>query len=481
MIRYNIESAGYVSSQEILHSIKGSIDDGEAVLVTGPSGSGKTTLLLTILGVLNNLLEGWVKGEVELDGINPLDPRGFTEIPRLAGAVLQDPDKQIAMPTPLDEVKFLLENLGYDESKAEEKALNILTRYGLGSKAYHHVENLSGGEKRRLTIASALVHDPKYLFLDEPTASIDPWGIREITKTIEESRKRGRTIFIIEHKPRYFMKYSDEIIVFTGKTVVLRKKTCDLGEDDLRRIQELGVDTLPPQITYRGERFGKTILKTRNLCIGYKELILARDIEITVREGEIVAVVGPNGSGKTTLLKTLVGALPPIDGEIIFQGEKLKFKKNRVYRGIFYVPQQPDYLFIEASLEGEIEALSKKTGVNKEVLIKHIPWYDQLRGRSPYSLSHGQRRWLSIVIAWAYRSKIILLDEPTSGLDYRLFNVLKKLILDLSRAGVSFLISTHDPRVVSELADRIYYVEKSRVKEYEKEKAVEVSEKNARW
>ena len=220
MIQYAINAAGYVENEKVLENITGKIEPGEIITIAGPSGSGKTTLLLTLTGVLTNLLNGLVEGKVLLNNIDPLQYEGFIETPRIIGAVLQDPDKQIAMPTPLDEVLFLLENLGYGEEEARKLALTVLKKYGLEDKAYEHVELLSGGQKRRLTFASAVVHDPKILFLDEPTASVDPWGIKQIREFIVDAKKKNRTIIVIEHKLKYFIDLADKIQLFSkGKMI----------------------------------------------------------------------------------------------------------------------------------------------------------------------------------------------------------------------------------------------------------------------
>ncbi|ABN69163.1 ABC transporter related [Staphylothermus marinus F1] len=482
MIKYSINAAGYVENEKILENILGEVSPGETIIMAGPSGSGKTTLLLTLTGVLTNLLNGWVKGKVLIDDLDPLQDSDFTNIPYVLGAVLQDPDKQIAMPTPLDEVSFQLENLGYNEEEAQRLAFLALKKYGLEKKANMHVEYLSGGEKRRLTFASATVHDPKVLFLDEPTASVDPWGIKQIREFIVEAEKRNKTIIIVEHKLKYFMDIVDEIHVLRrGKLERVYRKE-EMTNEVLDQLEEMGIDAKSPHILPSRPVKNKIILKTRNLTIGYPNSeVLVKDIDLELHEGEIAVIVGPNGSGKTTLLKTLIGAIPAIDGEIYYSGEKLVYRGNKLFKGLFYVPQQPDYLFIETSLAKEILELAKKTRTDPKIIAEKIPWFNELKNTSPYNLSHGQRRWLSIIIAWVYKSRIILLDEPTTGLDYSLFKELKRLINKLRDMGLSFIISTHDPRVVGELADTVYYMDpiSRRLDLRDKEEIVELLERIA--
>ncbi len=148
-----IREAGY-GKEPVLKSVGLRLEEGERVLVVGASGSGKTTMMLAIAGVIVNLLGGVTRGRISLAGIDPLTPTGFRQVPRVAGFVLQDPDKQLAMPTPLDEVLFTLENLGWGEEEASRRAREVLARFGLEGVELEWVENLSGGQKRRLTLAA---------------------------------------------------------------------------------------------------------------------------------------------------------------------------------------------------------------------------------------------------------------------------------------------------------------------------------------
>ncbi len=476
MLKYSITAAGYLEEQKIIEDIEGELGEGEILVLAGPSGSGKTTTILAVTGVINNLLYGWVDGNVDLCGTNPLTPEGFEEVPGLIGAVLQDPDKQLVMPTPYDEVAFTLENLGYDEETIRRKTLETLKRFGLEEKMYSHVEDLSGGQKRRLTFASAVVHEPKLLILDEPSANVDPWGIREIRDFIQESRRKGRGVLIVEHKLRYFLWDDIEIHVYSRGRIIARLQT-PLSKEEIQMLMENGIDAGPPRIIDLKGGTGETVLETRRLTIGYGENIIAENIDLRVEKGEAVAIIGRNGSGKTTLLKTLVGGLRELDGQIYINQEQVSMKER--IRKVFYVPQMPDYLFVEQSLEAELREASRKTGTSIEELVELIPWYSVNKDTSPYRLSHGQRRWLGIVIAYAYKPSVILLDEPSTGLDLHLFKMLRKAVEELRMRGVSFIISTHDPRVVGEMCNRAYLLDNKKLQEIERYKAVEYLEKEA--
>jgi len=444
-----IKLAGYSSDTPVIVNSRFQASAGELCLLTGPSGSGKTVFLYSITGVLKHFLNGVVEGEVELYGLNPLIYSNYIKLPSILGFIMQDPERQIIYPTPLDEAIAVLEARGYSYEEAYRKALNVLGALGLLGKINEHVENLSGGEKKRLAITLSIIHDPELLILDEPSASLDPEGILFVKNLINEKKRENHTVIVTEHKRGYFMDIVD-------KTYVLVKHS----------IQPLSLEAAmnfekQPYCSNLPHAGGEIILETRGLAIGYREP-LVKNIDIYLRRGEIVALVGPNGSGKSTLLKTLSGFLKPIEGEVVLKD-----------RRIFYAPQNPDLMFIHGSVEKELKDTSRKTGVNIEDLYSMYPWFQSVRRLHPLRLSHGQRRWLALLIAYAYARDILLLDEPTTGLDYTLYNNLVKLLTMLRSRGISIILSTHDPRLIADVADRVYVVRNGDVHEEEKCRVVE--------
>ena len=470
MIKSIIREAGYSSRSIILRDLEIEAETGETVLIAGESGSGKTTYILAVTGVLSNLLRGYVNAEIRVDDLDPLNIDDYRYIPYRVGVVLQDPEKQLTLPTPWDEISFTLENLGYSSEEITKRTSEALDRIGLRNKAFLNTEFLSGGEKRRVVLAASTIHEPGNLFLDEPSASIDPWGIREIRRFIRENKEK-RTILVVEHKPGFFIDLIDRVVVISRGEV---RSIIDVGKSDLRSIQrdlELsGIDPFVPREIKREPRkilSERKILETKDLVIGYGEEILIENIDLEIYESEIIALVGPNGSGKTTLLKTLLGWLRPLSGDIKILGERVGSSGKRVYRGVFYVPQQPDYLFTSSSVYRELRECSR---VSEEDLERIIPWYKEIKYENPYRLSHGQRRWLAISISLLCGGEILLMDEPTAGLDNHLYTALRDLLRDLvNKYKRSVLISTHDPRVIADLADRVYYIDSVKKRIYEED------------
>lgn len=463
MLKVNVRAAGYKVGEAVLKRVDFTCDEGELVVVGGASGSGKTTLLLTISGVISSLLGGWVDGSVLIKNVDVL--KADLAVSKFIGLMLQDPEKQVLMPTPLDEVLFTLENLGFSEEDALARATELLKRFGLFDKRFNHVETLSGGDKRRLSLASAISHMPYLVMLDEPTASMDPWGIREVRKFVADLIKEGNIVLVVEHKIKYFLDLADKLVLMSSGKKITEYSKDELSSRSLRKkLRDANIDAEPVHEAFEksgNERkeVGKTILAVEGLEFWHDpEKPLLKGASFEVREGEVLAVVGPNGSGKTTLLKTIAGFHKGYSGEIKFRDGREK---------VFYVSQTPDYMFLENTVERELKLVSSKTRLPLSTLIEKIPFYDEKKNSSPYRLSLGQRRWLTLVIAWAYKPDIILMDEPTVGLDLGLLNTLFNHIKRLSEEGISFIISTHDPRVLLGLVDRSLVIEGGKAKEVE--------------
>lgn len=453
MIKAEINTAGYSFRQPVLKNVNLIVNEGECVLITGPSGSGKTTLLLTIVGVINNLLYGFVDGKIAVDGLNPLNNRDFVKLPKVTGVVLQEPDKQIAMPTPMEEVLFTMENLGFDQDYAVSKATEMLKLHGLIDKAWSHVEDLSIGEKRRVTLISSTIHEPRVILLDEPTASMDPRGLRLIREFVKENRESGRTVIIVEHKDEFFLDLVNRVYRISDGYLT------EVREEKHRNLVSLERGDI---IETRGsENIGEDeVVKASSLSVGYRGRALISNIDLEVRRGESIAILGFNGSGKSTLLKTIMGFLKPIGGEL------------RVYGKAFYVPQEPDYMFLSKSVGGEIKLIERKTGLRRDEILMNNVWLNDVLEKPPYRLSHGQKRVLSIVIAFCHKPDLILLDEPTSGLDDANVNWVVDSVVRLKKRGVSFIVATHDLRTLG-VADRVFLVDKGRLREVDHGKAIE--------
>jgi cobalt/nickel transport system ATP-binding protein len=169
----------YPDGNTALHDVSFRISHGESVAVIGANGAGKSTLLLHLNGCLSA-----TSGEICI-GDTPLTTKNLAEIRRTVGMVFQDPDDQLFMPTVFDDVAFGPCNLGMRGLDLEQRVVNALTDVGASHLRNKPPYNLSGGEKKRVAIATVLSMSPDILVMDEPTSGLDPFARRQLISLIK--------------------------------------------------------------------------------------------------------------------------------------------------------------------------------------------------------------------------------------------------------------------------------------------------------
>jgi len=224
------------------HALKGidlTISDGEFILICGPNGSGKTTLIRLISGLLKPTM-----GSVYVNGLDPIhDSR---EVRRLVGMVFQDPDSQIVGETVREDVAFGPENLGLPVEEIRERVDWALRVMGLKDLSEKPCYLLSGGEKRRLSIAGVLAMKPQVILFDEPFSFLDYPGIREVLKHMVNLHREGHTLIVTTHDVEKVVAHVDRIaIVHDGEL-----KVAGQPEELLTKLPEFGIR--PPCYTLLG-------------------------------------------------------------------------------------------------------------------------------------------------------------------------------------------------------------------------------------
>ena len=199
-----------------LKGINLTIKEGELVAIMGENGAGKTTLVKHFNGILKPH-----KGYVKVCGLDTKE-HTVAELARYVGLVFQNPDHQIFASTVLEETMFALKNFGWDLERAEKRAKEILKEMGLLDYINTSPFSLSGGEKKRLTIASVLVYDPEILVLDEPTVGQDYGQKRRLAKIIERINSLGKTIIVVTHDVEFVAEYIDHVIVMSGGRIIAK-------------------------------------------------------------------------------------------------------------------------------------------------------------------------------------------------------------------------------------------------------------------
>lgn len=507
IIRFEHFSCGYVKGAPILRDITLDIFPGQFVLLVGQSGSGTSTLGSCLNGIIP-LVQGWTEGSLTVAGINAANSR-VAELATHAGVIFQDVDDQLTNLYARDEVMFGPENLMLPAEEVERRAWKALEFVGATDCAERFVFELSGGQKQKVVIAAVLGMEPEILFLDEPTANLDPRSSSDVFRFLSQLKRERRTLIITEYKMDELVSLADRIIVLADGEVRFDGEPREVIEQHGQELQErwglwipqaaeleimirqqkgrhaepFPVHTSEAVDRYRAYRFealpepngdsssevqGEVLIRASDVSYRYSDGTIAlANASVEVRAGEILAIVGPNGSGKTTLSKHFVGLLKPTSGKVMVFGKDTSTTSIReLTRYVGYVFQYPEHQFVKDSVGAEVRFSLQALGVEdseigprvQEVLA--IFGLDGLEDRHPYSLSGGQKRRLSVATMVIVRPRVLLMDEPTFAQDRRNTERMMEAVLTATAVragnlGSTIVLITHDMKLVADYATRV--------------------------
>lgn len=484
-----------------LHHIDLDIYPGEKVLIAGASGSGKSTIGSCINGLIPYAYPGESTGKLLVGGKDPGKSSIF-ELSQIVGTVLQDTDGQFIGLTVGEDIAFALENdcVPQDEMKrtVEETARLV--------DIDHHLEyaphELSGGQKQRVSLAGVMVEQVKVLLFDEPLANLDPAAGRVTIELIDEVQRRtGAAVLIIEHRLEDVLwRNVDRIVLMDEGRIVANLPTKEflssamLMEHGIREplyltaLRYAGVpitEALQPQHVdslrlseeqkeqvqgwYRdsagaggesGER--RELLRVENLSFGYTpEVMNLRDVSFSVKEGEMVSIVGKNGAGKSTLAKLICGFEAPTAGKIFLEGKDLSGDtiKERAKR-IGYVMQNPNQMISKPLIWDEVEMALLAGDMSEQERRERVEETLKICGLYPFrkwpvsALSYGQKKRVTIAGILVQRPRMIILDEPTAGQDYHHYTEIMEFLKELNGQGFTIVMITHDMHLMLEYTPR---------------------------
>ncbi|HSM57739.1 MAG TPA: energy-coupling factor transporter ATPase [Candidatus Sulfomarinibacteraceae bacterium] len=489
-----VENLSYTYPDEerpVLRDVSLAISAGEFVLLTGPSGAGKSTLLRTLSGLVPHFSGGAIAGRIRVAGKDPI-AAGPQQMSRTVGMVFQNPEAQSVVDRVEADVAFALENAAVPPAEMRirvEEALNLLELAPLRDRALH---TLSGGERQRAAIAAALALRPRVLVLDEPTSQLDPQAAADVLGALVRLNEDvGLTIVLCEHRLERVVRYAERVVALERGAVVADGPVPDILErlpqlPPLSRLgRELGWNPLPLTVKQgrtharrlplppngdgvslnTGDRApqagsNRPLLEARNVRFAYDRQPVLRGIDLTVREGEAVALMGRNGSGKSTLLKCLVGLLRAQQGEVQIEGEPIAGRSVAdVCRRVAYLPQAPDDLLFAETVRDELETTLRNHGLRNgsgriDALLQRLGLMAHA-GAYPRDLSVGERQRVALGAVTITEPALLLLDEPTRGLDYAAKEQLVALWRGWQRDGLGLLLVTHDVELAAQVAQRV--------------------------
>lgn len=449
------------------------IEPGERVLLLGASGAGKSTLLAGIAGLLGGADEGDMTGTITLGGDPPETQRGRV------GLVLQDPDAGVVLSRVGDDVAFGCENLGVPADEIPGRVAEALDAVGLDIPLDRATAHLSGGQKQRLAIAGVLAMRPGILLLDEPTANLDPAGVREVRESIERAVARtGATLIVIEHRTEVWVDLMTRVVVLSADggvladgapDVVFAAKGSALADAGVW-VPALALDLPVLPAVDGGAGAGGAdagpVLRTRRLAVSRDgRRAVHGGLDLQVPRAAATVITGPNGAGKSTLALTLAGLLPELSGEVEAAAEMAGRRGRRPSRWtsrellprIGMVFQDPEHQFLAQTVRDELAVGPRAAGKSESAVNEIVDGLldrlqlSALAGANPFTLSGGQKRRLSVATALATGPAVIVLDEPTFGQDRLGWISLVRLLQDEIGRGTSVVAVTHDAEVARHL------------------------------
>jgi energy-coupling factor transport system ATP-binding protein len=412
-------------------------------------------------------------GHLELGGrdVRGLGPTGAAE---QVGIVFQDPSAQLVMERVEDDIAFGLENRGWLRDEMVARVPEAATLVGLDGFERRRSRRLSGGEQQRLALAGALAPSPAVLVLDEPTANLDPAGALAFFERIGRLRdERSTTIVLIEHRVEDAWPLADMILALdaTGRPIDSGPAE-EVTARSARAMRDAGIwlpDAVEAGLAITGDgpapspaipTTGGEILRATDVRFAFDRSgePAVRDISIRAEAGERTALVGPNGSGKSTLARLLVGLLKPDDGEIRLLGDDpSRIAPRELAQRAAYVFQEPERQFLAERVVDEVTLGLR--GPEREAaagLMTRLGLpLERFGDRSPYRLSGGEQRRLSLATALVRDPAVLVLDEPTFGQDRHGYESLLAILDEHVTAGACLIAATHDERFVRDVARRV--------------------------
>lgn len=483
-----------LSERDALSHIDLSIEESRFVVLCGKSGCGKSTLLRQMKK--NMIPYGDLRGRVLYRG-EPAAEIGDRRSAAEIGFVQQNPDNQIVTDKVWHELAFGLESLGFDNQTIKRRVAEMASYFDIQNWFRKSIDELSGGQKQLLNLASIMAMQPKLLILDEPTSQLDPIAAADFLQTVRRiNRDLGTTVIISEHRLEDLFPMADQVVVMDCGKVIASGAPDRIGSfltgrpgevphpmyyglpSVMRIFSDVGRDETCP-LTIREGRLrlekllsGKaekrtqaaapepgsqkgdtkdTVIELKDVWFKYSRESgdVLRGLNLTVKKDQWYCLLGGNGAGKSTALKVISSILQPQRG-------KVKADRSR----LSMLPQNPQALFTEITVEEELlEALyyikqpdsEKIARVNEMLALMEI---EHLRKANPYDLSGGEQQRLALGKILLLKPEILLLDEPTKGLDPFFKRTLAGILRKLTENGVTVFMVSHDIEFCAEYADR---------------------------
>lgn len=490
------------ASKPVLQDVDLTIEKGDFVAILGGNGSGKSTMCKLFNGLIPHYYVGDLSGTVTVNGHSTSEQK-VSDFSRTVGYVYQDFENQIVSPRVLEDACFAPLHFGLPDYK--ERGIRALEVVGLLEHQDEFIWQLSGGQKHLLALASILSLNPDVIVMDEPSAQLDPQHARQIYLLLEKLHKeQGKTIIVIEHHTEFVAEFAKTVILMNQGSIQF-KLPVKKALNEIEMLEQHHI--FPPQVTQaaarcfpnekqlpitlkesfdlfeRGEELEEEVIRSprpikpivqyEQICYSYQTITkkkkrVLHDIDLTIHDGDYIALVGNNGAGKSTLMRLLTGLIRQEKGNLLVEGEDIrKTPPEHLAEKITYIYQNPEQMFIDDCVEKDIGFyLRARKHPQTEAIVRQLVkqfHLEELKERDSRLLSGGQQRRASLAIGMGMQPQIMLLDEPTANLDIATRKSVSRLLEELKNQLKAVIIATHDMQLACEFANRIVVMHEGRI------------------
>ncbi|WP_375690281.1 ribosome-associated ATPase/putative transporter RbbA [Pseudooceanicola sp. LIPI14-2-Ac024] len=444
------------------------IPAGQMVGLIGPDGVGKSSLLSLLSGarVIQDGTVRVLEGDMRDAGHrNAVCPR-IAYMPQGLGKNLY-PTLSV-----FENADFFGRLFGHDQAERERRISELLASTGMSAFRDRPAAKLSGGMKQKLGLCCALIHDPDFLILDEPTTGVDPLSRRQFWELIEAIRadRPGMSVITATAYMEEAARFDWLVAMNAGQVLATGTPAEILARTGAPNLDEAFIALLPDAakqghsrvvIPPRDETAAQDVaIEAEHLTMRFGDFTAVNDVSFRIHRGEIFGFLGSNGCGKTTTMKMLTGLLEPTEGTARLFGAEVDARDMDTRRRVGFMSQAFS-LYSELTVEQNLDLHGRLFGMAPEEIPPRkremAERFDltEVMDKLPDALPLGIRQRLSLAVAMIHGPEILILDEPTSGVDPVARDGFWEILADLSRRdAVTIFVSTHFMNE-AELCDRI--------------------------